>query len=56
MHKTWTSRKFILSVIAAIFTAAATMGFDVPIKEVVVTDAVVAVWVLAEAVLDAVKR
>lgn len=50
------SRKFWVSVIAAIFTAVAMIGYDVPIKEVVVADAIAAVWVLAEALVDIARR
>ncbi|MDY6957637.1 MAG: hypothetical protein SVK08_00635 [Halobacteriota archaeon] len=60
MQRSWQerfkSRKFILACVAALFSAVATMGFEVPVEEVLVTDAIVAVWILAEAMTDAVKR
>lgn len=52
----WTSRKFWLTVIAAVFTMIATFGFDAPIEEVIVTDVVIGVWVLIEGIIDAVKK
>lgn len=55
-HSKWTSRKFWLIVIAAIFSTVATFGYNMPVEEVVVTDAVIAVWVLIEGVIDCVKK
>ena len=54
-HK-WTSRKFWLAAIAMIYTAAATLGFDVPIEEVVVVDAVAGLWILIEGIIDIFKK
>ena len=51
----WKSRKFWLTIIAVIYSVIATLGYDVPVEQVVVTDAVVAVWVLAEAFVDAAR-
>ena len=56
MHNKWTSRKFWLTIIALIYTVVATLGYEIPIAQVLVTDAVVAVWVLAEAFIDASKK
>lgn len=53
MTNKWKSRKFWLTIIAVVYTCIATLGFEVPVAQVIVTDAVVAVWVLAEAVVDA---
>ena len=53
MYSKWKSRKFWLTIIAMVYTVAATLGFDIPVTQVVVVDAVVAVWVLAEAAVDA---
>lgn len=52
----WTSRKFWLVIIAAIFTTTATLGYDIPFEEVVITDAVIGVWVLVEGIIDLVKK
>ena len=56
MRNKWRSRKFWLTVIALVYTVAATLGFDIPITQVVVVDAVIAVWVLAEATIDAAHK
>ncbi len=49
----WTSRKFWLTIIAVMYTVIATLGYNVPVDQVLLTDAVIAVWVLAEAAVDA---
>jgi uncharacterized membrane protein len=56
MHNKWTSRKFWLTIIAMVYSVAATLGMNIPIEQVVITNAVVAVFVLAEAIVDAVKK
>jgi len=56
MRNKWKSRKFWLTVIALVYTVAGTLGFDIPIMQVVVVDAVIAVWVLAEATVDAAHK
>ena len=50
------SRKFWLAIIAAIYTLAATGGFDVPIEQPILVNAVIAVWILAEALVDAANK
>lgn len=52
----WLSRKFLLAIVAGIYTIAATGGFDVPVEQVLVVDGIVAVWILAEAIVDAAKK
>lgn len=52
----WTSRKFWLTIIALVYTVIATLGLEVPVEQVVVVDALAAVWILAEAIIDAVKK
>ncbi len=52
MTNRWTSRKFWLTVIAAVGTLIATLGFDVGTLPVVAADALVAVWVLVEGIID----
>jgi len=56
MHSKWKSRKFWLTIVALVYTVAATLGFDVPVTQVVIVDAVVAIWVLAEAAVDAAHK
>ena len=56
MGSKWTSRKFWLSIIALVYTVVATLGYEIPISQVLVVDAVVAVWVFAEAFVDAARK
>ena len=56
MTNKWKSRKFWMAIIAAIYTVAATGGYDVPIEQVIVVDAIVAVWILAEALVDSFRK
>lgn len=56
MRNKWCSRKFWLTIIALVYTVAATLGFDVPVAQVLIVDAVVAIWVLAEATVDAAHK
>lgn len=56
MSSKWKSRKFWLAVIAAIYTVIATGGYDVPVEQVIVTDAIIAVWILAEALVDSFRK
>jgi len=52
----WTSRKFWVMVIAAIYTIAAGAGFEVPVEQIIVVDALAGVWILVEGIIDAVKK
>ena len=52
----WTSRKFWLTIIAVIYTVVATLGYNIPVDQVLIADAVIAVWVLAEAYVDAARK
>lgn len=56
MSSKWKSRKFWVAIIGAIFSLIATLGYDVPVSEVLVIDALLAVWILAEASVDAAKK
>ncbi len=53
MYNKWKSRKFWLMIIALVYSVTATLGFDIPVTQVVVVDAIVGVWILAEAFVDA---
>ncbi|KKN17558.1 hypothetical protein LCGC14_0964830 [marine sediment metagenome] len=52
----WKSRKFWLAIIATIYTVVATLGYNVPVDQVLVADAMVAVWIFAEALVDAFRK
>ena len=52
----WFSRKFLLAIVAAIYTIIATTGFEIPVEQVLVVDALVATWILAEAIIDSVHK
>ena len=56
MQKNWSSRKWIAMVVGVIFSMAALGGFDIPVAEVALVDAVVVVYIVAEAIIDAFKR
>lgn len=56
MRNKWTSRKFWVTILAAIYAVAAMQGWKIPIEEVVLVDAVVMLWVLLEWVIDLVKK
>lgn len=56
MRNKWKSRKFWVMIIMMVYTATAMGGFDVPIEQVVVLDAIGAVWILVEGIIDAVKK
>ncbi len=55
MNSKWTSRKFWIAIIASVFSGAAVIGFNIPIPEVVITDVVIAVWILAETIIDVMR-
>jgi len=50
------SRKFWIGVIAAIFSMVALLGYNIPIEQVVIVDAIMAVYILAEAFADAFRK
>lgn len=56
MSSKWTSRKWWAMLIGSVYTMTATLGFDVPVEEVLITDALVSVWILAEAIVDAMRK
>lgn len=55
MKRKLASRKFWMGLVAAIFSVVALLGYDIPIDQVIVVDAIVAVYILAEAIVDAVR-
>lgn len=52
MKKKWSSRKFIVAIVAAVYSVAASAGWDVPIAQIVVVDAVLGLYILVEGVVD----
>ena len=56
MSSKWKSRKFWVAIVAAIYSIVATSGWDVPIDRVILTDAILAVWILTEGIVDAVRK
>ena len=52
----WMSRKFIVAVVAFIFTVIATAGYEMPVEEVAVVDGVLMFWILVEGVIDMIKK
>lgn len=55
MSSKWLSRKFLLAIIGAIYTMAATGGWDIPIEQVALVDAILAVWIVVEGIIDAIR-
>ena len=55
MPSKWTSRKFWVAIVAMIYSVVATVGADLPIEEIIVVDAIAAVWILVEGIVDAVR-
>lgn len=51
----WFSRKFLTMAVAFVFTAVGMIGFDIPLEEVIVVDAIAMFYVLVEGMLDAIK-
>lgn len=56
MKSKLSSRKFWLTVVAVIYTIVATMGMEMPIDQVALTDAVIAVFVVVEGLIDFKKK
>lgn len=56
MLQKFQSRKFILTVVAMIYTVAASLGYDIPLEKIAVMDAVVAIYVLIEGIADIKSR
>lgn len=52
----WLSRKFIVVVVAFIFSIVATAGYEMPVDEVLVVDGVLMLFVLVEGVIDMIKK
>lgn len=50
--KKMTSRKWIAAIIGVIYTMTATGGYDMPISEVALTDAVIAIYIFMEGMID----
>ena len=52
MKEKLTSRKWIAAVIGVIYTISATMGTDLPVEEVVLTNAVLTIYIFVEGMVD----
>ena len=55
MSSKWKSRKWWVSMIGAVAGMVAILGYDVEVIQVAACEALVAVWVLAEAIVDAAR-
>ena len=55
MSSKWTSRKFWLAIIGTIYALVATLGLDIPVGEIAVTEALLAVWIVVEGFIDSKK-
>lgn len=52
----WLSRKFIVAVVAFIFTIVATAGYEMPVGEVAVVDGILMFYILIEGIIDMIKK
>lgn len=52
----WLSRKFIVMVVAFIFTIVATAGYEMPVGEVIVVDSILMFYILVEGAIDMIKK
>jgi len=55
MKAKMTSRKWIATIVGVIYTLTATGGYDLPVEEVVLTDAVIAIYIFVEGMVDIAK-
>lgn len=55
-HKGWSSRKLIVALVAAAYTIAASVGFEMPVEQTALVDGILVFWILIEFVLDAIKK
>ncbi len=55
MSSKWTSRKFWLAIIGTAYALIATLGYDLPVDQVAVTEALIAVWIVVEGFIDSKK-
>ena len=55
MIQKMTSRKWIAMVVAVIYTMTASGGFDMPMDEVVVVDALMVFYIFVEGIVDMVR-
>jgi len=56
MRNKWTSRKFWVMIVGMVYAVVAGAGFEVPVEQILVVEALAAVWILVEGVIDAVKK
>ncbi len=55
MSSKWTSRKFWLAIIGTVYALVGTLGFDIPVDQIAVTEALLAVWIIVEGFIDSKK-
>jgi len=48
------SRKFLLAVVAAVYSVVGAAEFQIPIDQLLVTDALIAVYIVVQGVIDAI--
>ena len=51
-----TSRKFWLALVGVVFSAVALFGYEVDVEPVIVVDAVLGLYIVVEAIVDAFRR
>lgn len=56
MRNKWKSRKFWVMIIGVVYTIIAEAGFNAPIEQILVVDALGTVWILVEGIIDAVNK
>lgn len=49
------SRKFLLAVVAAGYSIAAAAELKIPLDQILVADAIVAVYIVVQGIIDAIK-
>lgn len=52
----WLSRKFLVAVVAFVFTIVATAGYSMPIEEVMMVDGLLMFFILIEGIIDMIKK
>ena len=52
----WMSRKFIAMVVGFIFTIVSTAGYQMPVDQVSMVDAILVAYMLIEGIIDAVHK
>lgn len=56
MRSKWTSRKWIATIVGVVFTITSTAGFEMPVEEVAMVDAIILFYVLIEGIIDAINK